>query len=336
MRGVHLLATTLLAALALAGCLAAGPASLDPASGGAGDGLDLAVEANRSNATPGEAVGFAVEVENRGAEAVTYRDGCLESWNLTVLDEDGGEVAHGRSRASCDGFRLATLEPGESLRYPAAEDEGRFTWNATAWNGSAWGDAEAGTHAVRVLFGYEVDGQAAIVVGNATLEVEEPEDATGSTGEDGEVGDRGNSTDGDAEVTVQASSSRSEIAPGETVHVNLTAENTGDRTVEYRSGCGHTWEVAVVDEDGDEVQAWRPRPRCLGFSHEPLEPGETVPYPGPETRSPLAWNGTAWNGSAYEEVEPGNYTIEGSFPYRPDERSETRTAEDAVTVRVTD
>lgn len=320
MRRITLLVAALAGSLALAGCLSTAPALGTASQEDPDEGLVLQVKANRSTITPGETVAFDVVVENRGSEPVTYRDGCYSAWDVALEGPSGDEVqAH--LRGTCDGFSLATLQPGEEVAYSWSAPEADYAWNGTRWDDDGWSDAEPGTYVLRAAFAYE-DGNASLTAsGSDQVEVEErdggaPDDGDGSKASDG------------GSVEAQGSASRDEIQPGETVHANFTATNTGDETVEHRTGCGHAWDVTVTDESGAEVETHRPRGTCMGFSYEELAPDESV-------SEGWTWNGTVWNGSAYEEAEPGDYTVEASFPYRTAD-DETRTAAAEVTVTVTE
>lgn len=291
------------------------------------DGLEVAARADREAIAPGEPVHVNYTVRNAGNRTVWYNDVCGSDWTVDVLEADGDRVRYTPHRMRCLALAWTRLEPGETHSYSYRQQD-VFAWNGTVWNDSAsdgheyrngtYEDAAAGTYTLRGTFRYalEKNGEVGRVSEAETVRVRDDEGGS------------------EASVDADASASRDEIAPGETVHVNATATNEGDQAVTYRAGCGHAWDIAVVGPGGEDVQTRPPRAHCLGFSEEELAPGESVPYPGPDGRQPWAWNGTVWNGSAYGEAGPGNYTVRFSFPHEPGDGGGARTADASVTVRV--
>lgn len=331
---------------ALAGCLSQsadprGEPGSDSSSDPAVEPGDIVVEiqANRSAITPGETVAIDRAVRNTGNGTAWYDDACGVPWNVTVRDPEGEPVETGEDRVRCGTLVWTALQPGERLPDPSEDgvEAGAFAWNGTRWNASGEGGrhepVEPGNYTVEAAFPYAPDQGGAVEAARAqaTVQVRIADPGDGEDG-DGDPGDGG----GSPGIRVHAEANRSTMEPGETVAVNLTAENGGSRTVEYRSGCAHTWNVTVEREDGEAVQVRRPRARCLGFTWERMEPGEVVPYPGEGAQHPFVWNGTVWNGSAYEPAEPGNYTIRGTFPYRAGPDGETLRVDGAVEVTLSD
>lgn len=337
-----LLAATLLAGPALAGCLAGEPPAGPPGASAPdgepaarADGLALYLAANRSTMAPGEVVEVRYAVRNEGNATVWYNDVCGAVWNVTVLDPDGNPIQTGGERVRCGTWNWTPLRPGERLSYRSVggDHADPFMWNGTRWDASGeegddvYEPVEAGNYTVRgsFLYALEKDGAARNITGAATVRIRGGGQAAPAPPDGGTEGD-----DGGANVTVNATGDRSGIQPGETVRVDFTAENVGDATVYRRQGCGFSWEVSVHEADGDEVQAHKPRPHCMGYGWVSMDPGETV-------STSFGWNGTVWNGSAYRDADPGNYTVRGVLVWSShEEGDEARQAAGNVTVRVSE
>lgn len=130
-------------------------------------------------------------------------------------------------------------------------------------------------------------------------------------------------------VNVTLNAGTTSFAPGEDASFTLTARNDGSDPVEYRDGCAHEWRVTILDPSGNEVDWMGARATCQGFQRTTLDPGET-------DEGPFKWNGTAWNSEeeCWTAVDPGTYTVEGSFTYLQDGSRRYVTA--SLTVEVTE
>jgi hypothetical protein len=315
-----LIAAALAATLALAGCLAPGSGAPEPTGDDGGD-LVVRVDGNRSAIAPGEHVGFRIVVENQGSENVTYRDGCLSAWTVALEGPDGETVEDRKPRGLCDGFQPRNLTPGEEVAYELDPGEHGYVWNGTVWTGSGYEDAEAGTYTLQVRFAFETDSNPSrVVTGSEKVDVEDSDD------EDAPVRYEG------LEITTE--SDRDAIAPGETVRVNATVENTGNRTVWYNDVCGWPWDADVVAEDGRSVNHTKHEAQCMALAWTTLEPGESISSKYRDPPSPFTWNGTEWNRSeddearygngSWEPVEEGDYTIRLTFRYAMEKNGDVR------------
>lgn len=166
MRRAALLATVLLAALAVAGCLGSGnepgpnPQAADGDAQARADGLLLNLERDRGTIAPGESVHVNASVTNEGDSAVAYREGCRHEWNVAVREKGGGEVNWTRPVATCSGFSWREFAAGETLPFPHVSGARPFQWNGTVWDGdeSRWVDAPDGDYALQIGFEYTPDG----------------------------------------------------------------------------------------------------------------------------------------------------------------------------------
>lgn len=147
-------------------------------------------------------------------------------------------------------------------------------------------------------------------------------------------------------LALYVDANRSSIQPGEPVVVDYTVRNEGDATVWYNDACRTTWTASVQDAEGGPVQHTPYTYRCLALAWTSLEPGETVSYERRDGAAGFAWNGTLWegtgsgNGSAeagngsYEPVDPGNYTLRGTFRYALERGGDLRNLTGVATVQV--
>lgn len=260
----------------------------------------------RTGGGPGTPVEVTATATNRGTAPVVYDENPCMGLRFRFFAPDGSGAAVEAPRACTRDLRATLLAPGGTLRANA-------TFDGTVWKDGAPADAAEGGWRVEAFLVWWEEGSAK-AVGTAS--------ATTGFAWESPRGIRA----GGPELGLRLD--RATFGAGETVTLNATATNQGERAVYVDRICQGPFRFALRDDAADDVRYRESFATCLAISLGPFEPGER------------RWGETTWDGrvrddaGAATDAPPGTYTFVVRFVWweTPEPEGEPRTTEARVDV----